>query len=138
MHSACIVQRTFGKRASPPRPLQTGHWDSVYQPLLPFFSQTSSGCRAAVSYTHLIELKPYLDRDEEIVDRIIDAVLDAGLEEKAVLTSFAVSYTHLDVYKRQAWYSPFFTHLRSYTLSKRHSGKGEPPLPGVNQTFTEP
>ena len=35
-----------------------------------------------------IELKPYLDRDEEIVDRIIDAVLDAGLEEKAVLTSF--------------------------------------------------
>lgn len=32
--------------ASPPRPLQTGHWDSVYQPLLPFFSQTSSGCRA--------------------------------------------------------------------------------------------
>ena len=35
-----------------------------------------------------IELKPYFDRDEEIVDRIIDAVLDAGLEEKAVLTSF--------------------------------------------------
>ena len=35
-----------------------------------------------------IELKPYLDRDEEIVDRVIDAVLDAGLEEKAVLTSF--------------------------------------------------
>ena len=26
--------------------LQTGHWDSGYQPLLPFFSQTSSGCRA--------------------------------------------------------------------------------------------
>lgn len=38
-----------------------------------------------------IELKPYLDRDEEIVDRIIDAVLDAGLEEKAVLTSFEYS-----------------------------------------------
>lgn len=37
--------------------------------------------------TH-IELKPYFDRDEEIVDRVIDAVLDAGLEEKAVLTSF--------------------------------------------------
>ena len=35
-----------------------------------------------------IELKPYFDRDEEIVDRVIDAVLDAGLEEKAVLTSF--------------------------------------------------
>ena len=35
-----------------------------------------------------IELKPYFDRDEEIADRVIDAVLDAGLEEKAVLTSF--------------------------------------------------
>ena len=35
-----------------------------------------------------IEIKPYFDRDEEIVDRVIDAVLDAGLEEKAVLTSF--------------------------------------------------
>ena len=34
------------------------------------------------------EFKPYLDRDEEIVDRVIEAVLDAGLEEKAVLTSF--------------------------------------------------
>ena len=32
-----------------------------------------------------IELKPYFDRDEEIADRVIDAVLDAGLEEKAVI-----------------------------------------------------
>ncbi|MEI3253189.1 MAG: glycerophosphodiester phosphodiesterase family protein [Faecalibacterium sp.] len=35
-----------------------------------------------------IELKPYFDRDEEIADRVIDAVLDAGLEEKAVITAF--------------------------------------------------
>ena len=35
-----------------------------------------------------IELKPYFDRDEELADRVIDAVLDAGLEEKAVITAF--------------------------------------------------
>lgn len=35
-----------------------------------------------------IELKPYLDRDPEIADRVVEAVFEAGVEDKAVITSF--------------------------------------------------
>jgi len=38
-----------------------------------------------------IELKPYLDRDPELADRVMDAVIEAGMEEKAVITAFEYS-----------------------------------------------
>ena len=35
-----------------------------------------------------IELKPYLDRDADFPERVIDAVVNAHMEDKVILTSF--------------------------------------------------
>ena len=38
-----------------------------------------------------IELKPYLDRDADFPERVIDAVVNAHMEDKVILTSFQYS-----------------------------------------------
>lgn len=70
------------------RKLDFGEWKSPE-----FAGEQLPTLEEVLDYAHNfkmihIELKPYLDRDGEIADRVMDAVLEAGMEEKAVLTSF--------------------------------------------------
>ena len=71
-------------------------------PVLPFAEKATP---IPVSYTHLKALSTFLRREIEVIGA---GRTDAGVHASLMVAHFAVSYTHLDVYKRQVVGSPFF------------------------------